>query len=130
MQDTAVRSVTQSLALIELQRAVLAHPIDARRVALTKQGTIVLTGQEAQEVSNARQDRLGRRLGDLADRTQWMRDWAHSPRVGFDPVLAVDEYIGDAFYLGETWAVYALISRRSPVVRYVGRPIVIAAVSA
>lgn len=98
--------------------------LDAHRVALLKSGIILLAPSAAQNVNLVHQDNLGINLGDLADRTQWMRDWAWSPAVGFDPVLVADEYLGDAWYLGESWRVFAEISRRNPVVRYIGRPVV------
>jgi hypothetical protein len=93
--------------------------LDPHFVALTAGGTLILAGHAAREVNLARQDALGVNLGDLADRTQWMRDWAFGPR---DMFTAHSEYLGEASYLGETWAVFAEITWRNPVLRYVGRP--------
>jgi len=96
-------------------------PLDPRRTALRADGNLYIHPDVALRVSNEFSDALGIRLGDLADRTQWMRDWAWGEHTPSDAHV-MEDYLGDGHYLGERWMVYAHITRSTRVIRYIAYP--------
>lgn len=110
-------NTSASKTVQDTPRGVAVTVLDEHYVALTARGTLILGGQLAQIVSNDHQDSLGVSWGDLADRTQWMRDWEWT---GEPSNYELREYLGDAAYLGETWMIYAVLTRANRVARYIG----------